>query len=266
MPVPYERTTSYVKGTAGGPDAILQASTQVELFDEELGEENYRAGIATCPAPSFEEDLSIEDCLGRIYDRVSELLALNKRIICLGGEHTITHPIVRAFSEQYSSLTVLQLDAHTDLRDEYEGMRFSHACVMARVRELVPVVAAGVRSISSEENDRIHEENLPVYPASFQMNTPGWHEVILEQLQNPVYISLDVDYFDPAIMPATGTPEPGGGLWYPTLEFLRKLFAAKEVAGFDVVELSPQKGLHSADFLAARLVYKMIGYWEHGMG
>ena len=260
--VPYERTTSYKKGTRNGPRAILEASDHLEYYDEELGSEPCRSGIFTLPRLDFREECSEEECLNLIYRDVRALINPEKFVISLGGEHSISYPLVRAHAEHHPELTVLHLDAHADLREEYHGSRYNHACAMARVREVASVVSVGVRALSKPEMERISGENLPVWFAHEMRENPHWMIEVLDSLEGPVYLSIDVDFFDPSIMPATGTPEPGGFFWNETLRFLRMVFAEKQVVGADVVELLPTPGLHFCDYTVARLVYKMIGYRE----
>ena len=261
LPVPYEATVSYEGGTAQGPEAILRASTQVELYDEQLQAEPWRAGIWTdCPLQL--DGLSAADAVRRIAARAGELLDAGKWLVMLGGEHSITPGAVEAAAERHPGLHVVQLDAHADLRQSYEGDPFSHACAMARCLEHAPVRAVGIRNYSVEEARWIRA-GIPGYRIlhGFEMEQPGWQEVALDGLDGrPVYLTVDVDYFDPAVVPATGTPEPGGGAWWPTLRFLDSLFRQANVVACDVVELAPRPGLHHADFTVARLVYKLVGF------
>ena len=264
FPIPYERTTTFGKGTEFGPKSILEPSQQVELYDEELNSEPYLAGIATLQALTFPENLDINDCIDLIYSTVKDYLSDNKYLCSLGGEHSITFPIVKAHLEKYPNLQVLQIDAHADLRQEYEGSPYNHACVMARIHELTTFTSVGIRSLSIEESEFIRKNNLPVWFARQMAGNTHWMFEVLESIQNPVYITLDVDYFDISIMPATGTPEPGGGHWYPTLQFLKHMFSEKEVVGLDVVEYAPRENDHASGFMVAKFLYKMIAYWENG--
>jgi agmatinase len=262
LPVPYEGTVSYGAGASRGPEAILRASEQIELYDETMGIEPYRAGIHTVSPLSVAPDDPPERVAAAVAERCGELMDRDKWVVALGGEHSITPGGVRAAAERHTGLRVVQLDAHADLREVYEGSRFSHACAMARCLELAPVVAVGIRSYSSGEAERIRRgiDGHRIVHA-WEMNDDGWHDRVLEGLEGaPVYLTVDVDYFDPSIVPATGTPEPGGGLWSPTLAFLERLFRVGRVVACDVVELAPIPGLHHADFTVARLVYKMIGF------
>jgi agmatinase len=260
LPVPYEGTVSYGHGTSLGPEAILRASTQVELYDEQLAIEPYRAGIFTDRMLDVRER-STQDVVARVKRRVGELMDDGKWVVLLGGEHSITPGAVAAAAERHEGLHVVQLDAHADLRQSYEGSRFSHACAMARCVEIAPVTAVGIRNYSREEADWI-QRGISGYTIvhGWEMEDETWIERVVRGVKDRnVYLTFDLDYFDPAILPATGTPEPGGGTWWPTLRFLGRLFESADVVAADVVELAPIPGLHHADFLAARLVHRMIG-------
>jgi agmatinase len=268
VPVPYEATVSYGGGTARGPAAILEASGYVELYDEILREEPYRkGGIHTHAAVEAGPDEGAESFIDRLAEVASRLYADDKFPIFLGGEHTITTGPVRAARVAYEDLSVLQLDAHADLRDRYQETPWSHACVMRRVFELgVWIVPIGIRAVSVEEAEFIRDEDLPVFWSHRIAHGGGWMETALAALTDNVYVTFDVDFFDPAVMPATGTPEPGGGSWHETLHFLGKVFQQKRVVGMDVVELAPITGLHAPDFVAARLVHRAFGYRFHDWG
>jgi agmatinase len=261
FPVPYEASVSYGGGTAAGPQAILKASAQVELHDEWLGVQPWRAGVWTEPEPDLPESGSaaVMDC---ITNRFGALMDAGRWVVMLGGEHSITAGGVQAAARRHPGLKVLQLDAHADLRDSYQGDANSHACAAARCLELAPVNAVGIRSYSPEEAARIRD-GIPGYQVVHAWEMTGdqdlWIGKALAGLEGaPVYLTVDLDYFDPGILPATGTPEPGGGSWWPTLNLLRTLFRTANVVAADVVELAPLPGLHHADFLAARLVSKLI--------
>ncbi|MFN7961957.1 MAG: agmatinase [Thermoanaerobaculia bacterium] len=260
LPVPFERTVSYGKGTAGGPEAIILASQYMELWDEELGNEPFRPGIATLP--SFEPKSSeIAAALDEIEAEARRHLEAGKFLITLGGEHSLTLAPVRASRAVFGEIGVVQFDAHADLRADYQGTPFSHACVMRRiVEEGIPTAAVGLRSLSTPEAQFAAERRLPVLWAYQMEREPGRFAGLLEELPEKVYLTFDIDYFDPSLVPATGTPEPGGGFWYPTLELLKVLFARKQVVAMDVVELAPQEGSPASDFVAAKLIYKCLGY------
>lgn len=268
LPVPYEATTSFGGGTRAGPAAVLEASRYIELYDQELDAEPYEVGIATLPALELSNAGPAEAIpqLRAAYDRLLDTMP-GRFLITLGGEHSITSAPVLAWADrleraqQPRRLSVLQLDAHADLRPEYEGTPYSHASVMHRVHERVDIVALGIRALTREErelargSDHIHH----VLADDAHAGDVGTHEVV-ELLTDDVYITCDVDVFDPALVPSTGTPEPGGLTWYPVLELLRRVFRERHVVGCDVVELAPIPGLAAPDFLVAKLVYKMIGY------
>lgn len=260
VPVPHEATVSYGGGTRRGPDAILDASLQVELYDEQLRTEPYRVGIhADLPLATPQDDNAA--AVDRIAERTASWMDRGKWVVLLGGEHAITPGGVRAAAERHDGLVVVQLDAHADLRREYEGDPHSHACAMARCLEHAEVRAVGIRNYSVEEALWIRS-GIPGYRLvhAWEMEGDGWHETILDGLDGrPVYLTIDVDYFDPGVVPATGTPEPGGGRWYPTLRFLDALFRRADVVAADLVELAPVDGVHHADFTVARLLYKLIG-------
>lgn len=256
IPVPLERTTSYGKGTRLGPEAIIKASSYVELYDEEYGYEAYKAGIYT--ASAIDLDGSVEEVFERITGKFSQFLKKKQFVIGLGGEHAVSFPIYRAFHQHFDQLSVLQLDAHSDLRDSYEDSIYSHAAVMRRIYELnESIVQVGIRSQCVEEAQFIKANNIATYYAH-QLYQGGLNKDIINHLKPNVYITIDVDYFDPSIMPSTGTPEPGGGLWYETLALLSEVFKKRNVVGFDVVELAPQEQVYHPDFLAAKLIYKLI--------
>ena len=261
LPIPYERTTTYVKGTAQGPEAILEASCQVELFDEVTGTEPFRAGIWTTEPVETTDD-SEETALDRIASAARSLIAEGKFVVGLGGEHTVSVPLIQAHAAAYPNLHVLHLDAHADLRDAYEGSRFNHACTLARVREVRPAVSVGVRSLSAEEYERIRREKLPVFFAHEYLTDQERRARVLHRLGDPVYITIDLDVFDPSVAPAVGTPEPGGLDWYDVLSLLQCVVSNRRVVGFDVVELCPRPGDVTTDFLAAKLIYRLLGLLE----
>ncbi len=256
-PVPYEQTTSYKAGTREGPQAIISASKQVELFDEELETEPYKAGI--CTLNELEPtSKGPEQMVEKIYKVGRQLVRDKKIVVMLGGEHTISMGMIKAYKRGYKDLSVLQLDAHADLRDSFQGSKFSHACTMRRVREVAPAVQVGIRNISLEEHKWIKKEKLDIFFASGK--DQNWLDKALSLLSDNVYLTLDLDFFDPSIMPSVGTPEPGGFLWYETLDFLKALSQRKKIVGFDIVELCPHPGNIAPDFMAAKLIYKIIGY------
>ena len=270
LPVPYERTVSYGGGTKAGPDAILRASHYVEFYDEETEREVHRElGVATLP-PFLAGKKNDESALESLYERTRTLLQENKFVVTLGGEHTISQASIAAHAEAYRDLSVVQIDAHSDLRNEYEGSKFSHACVMARVCEFLDprkLVQIGIRAQCIEEAQFIRKHGITTLYAheirsdKYTKLLKYWDDFAIEKLTNHVYVTFDVDGLDPSIMPSTGTPEPNGLFWDETMRFLRKLGRRKKVVGCDIVELAPSKGVHHADLTAAKLVSKMINYF-----
>lgn len=264
LPVPYEATTSYGAGTGAGPRAIIQASRYIELYDQELDSEPYEVGIATLPELHLSgagPQEAIRE-LREAYDAILDA-GKDKFIIALGGEHSISSAPILAHAERNKGerISVLQFDAHTDLRHEYEGSPYSHAAVMHRVHQKVDLVAVGIRALTREERELASSsKNIHLFLADDIHSGDGWMDDVMAKLGGTVYISFDVDGFDPSLVPATGTPEPGGLQWYPVMKLLRRVFAERNVIGADVVELAPIPGLSAPDFLVAKLVYKMIGY------
>ncbi|MFQ5464825.1 MAG: agmatinase family protein [Thermodesulfobacteriota bacterium] len=280
LPVPFDLTVSYVSGTRLGPEAILEASAHMELYDEELGCEPSDAGIETLPPPPPAG--SPEEMIDRVASAVDGIAGQGRVPVTLGGEHSITLGAVRALVERYPGLSVLQLDAHADMRDSYMDSPFNHACVARRVSELCPVVQLGVRSLSTEEAEyldsiaaagagggggaglpRVVTRYAPEVLRSLSGGgggTGGGAEGLLSGLAGDVYVTIDIDVLDPSIMPSTGTPEPGGLGWYDVLAVLSAVARAARVVGFDIVELCPQPGNVAPDFLCAKLAYKMMGY------
>lgn len=262
FPVPLERTTTYETGTRNGPAAILRASRNLELYDEELETEPYKEiGIHTLP-PIDTMDGTLDEVLAEIFTAQCALLDDDKFPVVLGGEHSLTPPLVAAIAKKYQNLSVLQIDAHAELRDEYQANPSSHACVMRRVLEICPAVQVGIRSLSAEEAQAIPRLNTKIYWAKDIARLPlkSWVAKVLEDLNPNVYLTIDLDGFDPSVVPATGAPEPGGLDWYQITALIRAVASHKKIVGLDVVELLPQPGGHASDFLAAKLVYKCLGY------
>ena len=257
LPVPYDSTTSYHAGTRNGPDAIIRASQQMELFDLEF-KKNIVDFVKIHTALPLEPDTdSPEKMVGRVEDVIKQIIQIGKFPVMLGGEHSITAAI-KPFSFRYSNLSVLQIDAHADMRDSWEGSKYNHACVMRRVREFCKnTVSVGIRSISQEDYEYIKQENVKVFYPFFR-HTP---QEIVNSLTENVYVTIDLDGLDPSVMPAVGTPVTGGLRWGPILRLMRELFARKNVVGVDVVELIPRGGTDTrSEDLASLLIYKMIGY------
>lgn len=258
LPVPYDGTSTFVKGADKGPQAILDASDSLELYDVQYQIEACNAGIHT---DQHTYDLSSPDIMVQsVYQRVKHFMEMKKFPILLGGEHSVSVGAIKAMAEQYADLTVLQIDAHADLRDEYHDSIYNHACVMCRAQDYARVVQVGIRNVCTEEMHNLVPEN--VFYAHDIYNTEEWMDKAVERLTRNVYVTVDLDGLDPSILPATGTPLPGGLQWYPTLKFLDKVFRQRNVVGFDVVELCPQPDNKVSDVLAATLVYKMINMKE----
>lgn len=259
LPIPLDRTTSYVPGTRNGPHEILVASSHMELWDEETETDVHGIGIYTLP--EMELPFSSMDEIVREVRRVTaELVNRGKFPVILGGEHSITGPAVAAVASKYPGVSVLQIDAHADLRDTYMGTPHNHACAMRRVLQYARCTQVGIRSLSPEE--AAAAPTLPTeifYDFNMRLHD-DWIERIVDSLGEQVYITIDVDGFDPAIMPATGTPEPGGLGWYEGLALLRRVIDARTVVGCDVVELSPIPGNVAPNFLCAKLIYKILSY------
>ncbi|MFC2049493.1 agmatinase [Chlamydiota bacterium] len=258
LPVPFDLTTTYCKGSDKGPAALIEASRNMELYDIETNSEVYFKGIFT--ASAIHEKTS-EKMLEKTYSTVKGYLAQGKFVVTVGGEHAISYAPIRAYAERFAGLTVLQFDAHADLQPAYEGNLWSHASVMARVKELknvVKIVSVGIRSMSTEELPLLDRPNTFF---AHELDLGGeWMQSVLKQLSGPIYISFDLDAFDSSLMPSTGTPEPGGLSWNQATQLLRKVMSEKNVVGFDVVELCPRKGDHAPDYLAAKLIYKLLSY------
>jgi len=266
LPIPFEATTTYRRGCENGPAAVLDASQQVEYYDEELDRELWEVGIYTHVAIADTRSGSVasEKMLRETQETVYRLVADGKFVVSLGGEHSITTGIVEAYRQCYpgEDFTVVQIDAHGDLRHEYEGSIHNHACVMRRIVEMgLPTVQVGIRSICREEADLIRERELAVFRAREIASQSDWMERAWSAIKTQkVFITVDLDGIDPTLMPGVGTPEPGGLNWYSLLRFLQGIFATHDVIGCDVMELAPIADSVVSEFTAAKLVYKLIGY------
>ena len=259
LPIPLDRTTSYVAGTRNGPREILVASSHMELWDEETGIDVHPIGIFTLPEMEFPFP-TMDDVMGDIRRVASELIARGKFPVALGGEHSITPAVVAAVAEKHPGLSVLQIDAHADLRDSYMGTPHNHACAMRRVLEFARATQVGVRSLSTEEAAAAPTLPTEIFYDFNMRKDPRWIDRVVDSLGEHVYITIDCDGLDPAIMPAVGTPEPGGLTWYETLALLRRVIEARRVVGCDLVELCPIPGNVAPNFLCAKLIYKILSY------
>jgi agmatinase len=248
-----------VPGTRNGPREILVASTHMELWDEETGTDVHPIGIYTLPEMELPFD-DMADMMAEINRVAAAILEHDKFPIVLGGEHSITSPVVAAMAAKFRGLSVLQIDAHADLRDVYMGTRFNHACAMRRVLEHAPCTQVGIRSLSTEEAKAAPSLRTRIFYDVNMRQDKNWIEHVVATLGDTVYITIDVDGLDPAIMPATGTPEPGGLSWYELLSLLRAVISARNVVGCDIVELSPLPGVAAPNFMCAKLVYKILTY------
>ncbi|MEY2983850.1 MAG: Agmatinase [Cyanobacteriota bacterium] len=268
VPIPYEATTSYRKGCEKGPAAVLEASDQLEAYDEELRRSPcHEFGIYTTDPLAdtrVKPDMTAEQMLRQVSNGLMPLLKDDKFVVAIGGEHAITTGVVQALQTfQTEPFTVIQIDAHGDMRNEFEGSRHNHACVMRRVLELgLPTLPVGIRAICREEADLIDAQQIPVFWAREMAANPHWIDQAIAAIgTEKVFITIDMDGFDPGFMPGVGTPEPGGLGWYEGLAFLRRLFQTKHVIGCDVMELAPLDESVVSEFTTAKLIYKLIGYW-----
>ncbi|MHC4488270.1 MAG: agmatinase [Planctomycetota bacterium] len=256
IPVAYDGTSIWSKGADKGPEAIIEASTNMELYDIETDSEVYKKGIFT--EETIAGEVSTTEMIGAVAGRVDYYLEKNKFVVIIGGEHSVSIGSIKAHAKKYEKLSVLQLDAHSDLRDEYNGSKYNHACVMARAKELCSIVQVGIRSMDSSEKEFI--DTSRVFFAEDIYNNMVRAETAISKLSDDVYITIDLDVFDTSIMSSTGTPEPGGLLWYDVLALLRAVSSKKNIVGFDVVELCPDPRNKAPDFLAAKLIYKLLSY------
>ncbi len=256
LPVPYDETSTWMRGADKGPDAILEASVNLEFYDIETNSEAHLKGIHTVEPVLVKETPA--KLVNEVYRRTLELLDRKKFPVIIGGNHTVPIGAFRAYAERYSDLSILQLDAHGDLRQVYEGSEYNHACAMARAREFAPVVQVGIRSMSVGELP--YAEADRIFCAYQLYNDKSLYRKALEKLTGNVYITIDLDVFDPSIMPSTGTPEPGGPDYFELMNFLREVIKNRNVVGFDVVELCPSAANKSPDFIAAKIIYQLLSY------
>jgi len=256
IPVPYDGTSTWQKGADKGAEAFLEASENMELYDIETDSEVYKEGIYLADAVT--ENTSPEAMVNAVHNITKKYIHKNKFVTLFGGEHSISIGTIRAFDECFNSLTVLHIDAHADLRKEYNGTPYNHACALYEASQNTNLVQVGIRSMDISET-RVMNKDKVFFAHDMAVNE-YWMEDVIDLLTDNVFITFDLDAFDPSILPSTGTPEPGGLLWFETLDFLRQVFQQKNVVGFDIVELCPNENEKSSDFLAAKLYYKMLGY------
>ncbi len=256
IPVPYDGTSTWVKGSDKGPDAFLEASENMELYDIETGTQVYEQGVFLANAVT--ENSSAEAMVNEVHKTTKEYIKRNKFVTLFGGEHSISIGSIRAFNECFDNLTVLHIDAHADLRASYEGSKYNHACAVHEASQTTNLIQVGIRSMSASEKTFVDQEKI--FFAHDMVTDEFWMDKVIDLLTDNVFITFDLDALDPSIMPSTGTPEPGGLFWYETLDFLKQVFKEKNVVGFDMVELCPNQVDKSSDFLAAKLYYKMLSY------
>ena len=256
QPITYDQTSTWGKGANKGFDAFLEAAENMELYDIETDSEVYKNGIHILP--TLKDKSSPKKMNETIKQNTQKYLRSEKFLTFLGGEHSISIGIIEAFRLKYRNLTVLQLDAHADLRQDYLGTEFNHACAVHRASKTTNLIQVGIRSMDVSEKQFLNLEKC-FFAKDIQENM-GWMEESIKLMTDDVYITIDLDAFDPSIMPSTGTPEPGGLQWYETLHYLKKVFSEKQVVGFDIVEFSPIENLKAPDFLVAKLYYKLLSY------
>ena len=256
IPVPYDGTSTWQKGADKGPQAFLHASENMELYDIETETEVYRQGIFL--SQPIVENSTPEAVVNSVYSTTKDFILKNKFVTVFGGEHSISIGTIRAFNECFDNLTVLHIDAHADLRKEYEGSTCNHACALYEASQTTNLIQVGIRSMDRSETSVMDLEKT--WFAHDMAQDDYWMDSVIEAFGENIFITFDLDAFDPSIMPSTGTPEPGGLLWYETLDFLKRVFTEKNVVGFDIVELCPNEVDKASDFLAAKLYYKMLSY------
>ena len=256
IPVPYDGTSTWLKGADKGPEAFLEASKNMELYDIETDSEVYKQGIYLTDAVT--ENSSPERMVDAVHETTKKYINKNKFVTILGGEHSISIGTIRAFNDMFPNLTVLHIDAHADLRQRYDGSTCNHACAVYEASQNTNLIQVGIRSMDIKEKSVMDLDRT--YFAHNMAIDDSWMDSAIDQMTDNVFITFDLDAFDPSILPSTGTPEPGGLLWYETLDFLKQVFNEKNVVGFDIVELCPNEIDKSSDFLAAKLYYKMLSY------
>nr|WP_320119308.1 agmatinase [uncultured Marinifilum sp.] len=254
--IPYDGTSTWGKGADMAFPAFLEALENMELYDIETNSEVYKKGVHILP--EIRENSSPETMVKAVYESAKQNLKMNKFCTYFGGEHSVSIGVIRAFKEEYEELSVLQLDAHADLRKEYDGTPFNHACALHEASQSCNLIQVGIRSMDSSEVKYLNKDKCYFAHNIYQQS--DWMDDSISKMTENVYLTIDLDVFDPSIMPSTGTPEPGGLDWYTLLKYLRKVFRTKNVVGFDIVELAPQEGQKAPDFLTAKLYYKLLSY------
>ncbi|WP_185877863.1 agmatinase [Blattabacterium cuenoti] len=259
VPVPYDYTQTWKKGSKYGPIAFLSASNYIELYDIETDSEVYKKGIFVAPFVKINSNSS-KNMIKKVYHITKKFLLKEKFVTLIGGDHSISIGGIRAFGEKYSDMSILHMDAHADLRPIYNGNPYNHACSMYEASKKYPIVQVGIRSMDILEKNVIKNKNVFYMHNIFECKNESWITDVIQRLSNNVFISIDIDVFDPSIAPATGTPEPGGLDWYTSLKLFKHVFYKKNVVGFDIVELLPYKKEFCTDFLTVKLFYKLLSY------
>lgn len=259
LPVPYDKSSTWGQGSEKGPEAILEASANMELFDIETRSQVYQKGIFT--ADPIVTDVEPDKLFELVLEKARGFLKDDKFLVTIGGNHCVPIGSCKAYAEKYENLSVLQIDAHSDMRESYQGNAYSHACAMARMKEYAKPVMVGIRSMDTSELENV--KGRDVFYASYIRKNPTWIKEVVNALTDHVYLTIDLDGFDPSIMPATGTPEPGGLYWYETLDLFEEVIKNKKLVGFDVVELCPNESSNPSNFMAAKLIYKIMSLIEY---
>jgi agmatinase len=259
IPVPYDGTSTWGKGADKGPEAFLEAAANMELYDIETDSEVYQKGIYLADAVT--EASSPEKMVEAVFESTKKYIDMGKFVTAFGGEHSISIGTIRAFAQSFKDLTVVQIDAHADLRQEFHGSTCNHACAVAEAQRSTNLIQVGIRSMDSSELKHMNKSNV-FFAHEIQKND-DWMKDAIKKMSNNVFITIDLDAFDPSILPSTGTPEPGGLSWYQVINFIKKINKKKNIVGFDIVELAPNPQEKASDFVAAKLYYKMLSYKFH---
>ena len=258
IPVPFEKTVSYGRGTSKGPAAVIEASSQVELWDEEVKKEIWEDGIFTASPVNCRG--TTEEVFKRIENAAREIIKYKTVPFYVGGEHSVTQPLLKPYIEKYPDLSVLHFDAHADLRAEYDGTPYSHACALYPASKKIPVVQTGIRSVGSDEYQNINAGKVTTFLMHENRDIEKLIPKILDSLTDTVYMTLDVDGFDPSVIPATGTPQPGGFGWYEALDLFRAVIENKKIVAVDVMETAVRPNDNTTEMNVAKLIYRLMGY------